>query len=169
MNRRIVLVSFILILVCCFFVKKRFDEYVLIQIKGRALEARWLAKQHQFKRLHHAVQSDQEHLKRLLASFIHQQDLPLILEKLSSLSVQCGLTLDEISPQAEKRQAFYSELPITVLAFGRYQDLVEFLTKVSAMRPLITWDDVIMVSPIVENTNTQLTLQLTATLYRQLT
>jgi Tfp pilus assembly protein PilO len=169
MNSRIILVSFILIFGCWFFLKKSLDEYALVQMKGRALEARCLAKHHQFNRLYHAVQSEHDRLKSVLKFFIHQQDLPLILDKLSSLSVQCGLTLDEISPEPERRQTFYTELPIAILAFGRYQDVVEFLTKVSAMRPLITWDNVIMVSPTVDNANTPLAIQLTATLYRHLT
>jgi type IV pilus assembly protein PilO len=62
-----------------------------------------------------------------------QREIPALYRTLSDAAVQAGLAVALFQPQTPRVKDFYSEIPIAVVAEGRYHELGDFVGRVAGL------------------------------------
>ena len=86
-----------------------------------------------------------------------------LLVDVSQTGLAAGLEFELFQPQAERRQDFYAELPISISVLGDYHEFGEFVSGLAALPRIVTIHD-IKITPGAG----RLRLQATAKTYRYL-
>src|SRR5918994_5566221 len=80
-------------------------------------------------------------LESLRAVLPEQKDVADILRRVQGLATQSNLAIQSFTPQPPKQQPLYAELPMRIVAEGRYHDLGAFFDRVSRFPRLINISD----------------------------
>jgi type IV pilus assembly protein PilO len=92
----------------------------------------------------------------------------VLQEIAQSASIQ-NITLSLIKPLPEVDRGFYNEIPLEITAVGTYQQLGEFVSRLSALNRIITIDNFIIEpvnSDVYNNSQPMLLMNLKAIAYR---
>jgi type IV pilus assembly protein PilO len=81
-------------------------------------------------------------LESLKAVLPEEKDVAEILRRVQGLATQSNLAIQRFTPQAQKQQPLYAELPYKVQAEGTYHDLGRFLDRVSKFHRIITVSEI---------------------------
>jgi type IV pilus assembly protein PilO len=102
----------------------------------------------------------------MLRQLPNKTEVPNLLVDISQTGLSAGLEENLFQPQAENRNDFYAELPITIRLTGGYHEMGKFASGIAALPRIVTLHD-IEITPQSGNTG-QLTLNVTAKTYRYL-
>jgi len=81
----------------------------------------------------------------LLRQLPQSSEVPGLLEDISKQGLESGLEFRLIKPLPEVEKAFYAELPIEMEVRGTYHQIATFMSKVSAMSRIVTFNDFKMI------------------------
>jgi type IV pilus assembly protein PilO len=76
-------------------------------------------------------------LETLRAVLPEEKDVADVLRRVQGLATQSNLAIQSYTPQPPKQQPMYAELPIRIVAEGRYHDLGAFFDRVSKFPRII--------------------------------
>jgi type IV pilus assembly protein PilO len=96
-----------------------------------------------------------------------ETEVPSLLEDISQTGLAAGLQEDLFQPSAEVRRDFYAELPIRIRLRGSYHEFGEFVSGIAKLPRIVTLHD-IQITPVGQEGEDRLTLDLTAKTYRYL-
>lgn len=82
-----------------------------------------------------------EMFKRLLAFLPKGTEVPDLIDDISRLALENGLTVLELDLQDEVQMGFYVELPIKVKVRGAYHQIGSFLSAVAKLPRIVTFHD----------------------------
>lgn len=91
-------------------------------------------------------------------------EVPGLLDDIDERGVQSRLTINSITPQAEKATEFYVELPIKVVVTGGYHEFGTFVSGIAGMPRIVTLHDFSIKS--AGGGNNLLTMDVLAKTYR---
>ena len=83
----------------------------------------------------------EDRFSEMLKQLPSDKEVPGLLEDISDIGRQAGLTIDTIALQPEKRTDFYIELPISIQVNGTYHQMGEFVSGVAAIERIVTLHD----------------------------
>lgn len=109
------------------------------------------------------MQEMEESFGELLSQLPGQTEVPGLLEDITFTGVGSGLDFSSIQLQAEVRQEFYIELPITIAVRGSYHDFGTFVSGVASLSRIVTLHDFTITAG---NNRSELDMQITARTYR---
>ncbi|MBI5637470.1 MAG: type 4a pilus biogenesis protein PilO [Nitrospinae bacterium] len=67
-----------------------------------------------------------------------KKEIPDLLDQISSLGTQSGLQFQLFRPLPEAEKDFYAEVPVDLVVFGSFHNVVEFFDKVARMPRIVT-------------------------------
>lgn len=76
-----------------------------------------------------------------------QREIPALYRTLSDAAVQAGLAVALFQPQVPRVTDFYSEIPIAVVAEGRYHELGDFMGRVAGLPRATMVGDLKLLAP----------------------
>ncbi len=106
------------------------------------------------------VEEKFEELKKQLPT---DTEVPGLLEDITEIGLDSGLSFDVISLAPEKKVKFYIELPINIQVKGSYHQLGEFVSGVAALPRIVTLHD-FGISPV--SASGDLSMKISAKTYR---
>ena len=77
----------------------------------------------------------------LLKQLPGSAEVPGLLEDISKQGLESGLEFHLIKPMPEISKSFYIELPFEITGYGTYHQIADFLSKVSALPRIVTFQD----------------------------
>ena len=83
----------------------------------------------------------EERFSEILKQLPTDKEVPGLLEDISDIGRQAGLSIETIALQPETRRQFYIELPINIQVSGTYHQMGEFVSGVSAIERIVTLHD----------------------------
>ena len=105
----------------------------------------------------------------MLRQLPNKTEVPNLLVDISQTGLSAGLEENLFQPQAEIRNDFYAELPITIRLTGGYHEMGKFASGIAALPRIVTLHNIEIVPQGGPNaTPGQLTLNVTAKTYRYL-
>lgn len=104
----------------------------------------------------------EERFSEILKQLPTDKEVPGLLENISDIGRQAGLSIESIALQSESQTQFYIELPINIQASGTYHQLGEFVSGVAAIERIVTLHDF----NIRSGTDNMLTITINAKTYR---
>lgn len=104
----------------------------------------------------------EERFAELLKQLPTDKEVPGLLEDITAIGRDAGLEIDLIALQAERREQFYVELPISIRVRGNYHQMGEFVSGVAAIKRIVTLHD-FSLQPTSEST---LSMEISAKTYR---
>lgn len=105
----------------------------------------------------------EEKFAELLQQLPTDTEVPGLLEDITEIGQNAGLTFDLISLAAEKQVKFYIELPINIQVKGSYHQLGEFISGIASLPRIVTVHD-FSIKPVT--TEGDLSMTLSARTYR---
>jgi len=94
----------------------------------------------------------------------NQREIPSLLERINHIGIETDLVFQVFRPGREKREGFYSQIPIYVELKGKFHNIMEFMYKVATMKRIVNIFDIKM-NPKVKF-STQLRTTIKAATYR---
>jgi type IV pilus assembly protein PilO len=77
----------------------------------------------------------------LLKQLPQETEVPGLLDDISVKGEDSGLVFDVVDLQAEKKEEFYIELPIEIIARGGYHDFGSFVSGIASLPRIVTLGD----------------------------
>ncbi len=105
----------------------------------------------------------EERFSELLKQLPTDTEVPGLLEDITEIGQNSGLSFDVISLAPEKKVQFYIELPINIQVKGSYHQLGEFVSGVAALPRIVTLHD-FSISPV--SLDGDLSMSISARTYR---
>ncbi len=105
----------------------------------------------------------EERFAELLKQLPTDTEVPGLLEDITEIGQNSGLSFDVISLAPEKKVKFYIELPINIQVKGSYHQLGEFVSGVAALPRIVTLHD-FSISPVSREGD--LSMSISARTYR---
>ena len=99
----------------------------------------------------------------LLRQLPTEKEVPGLLEDITAIGESAGLKFELIELQPERREQFYVELPIKIIAQGNYHQMAEFVSGVAAIKRIVTLHDFTL-SPVEDDG--VLSMEISAKTYR---
>jgi type IV pilus assembly protein PilO len=84
----------------------------------------------------------EQRLNGLKAVLPEEKDVAEILRRVQGLATQSNLSIQRFTPQAQKQQQMYAELPYKLQAEGTYHDLGRFLDRISKFHRIINVSEI---------------------------
>lgn len=81
-------------------------------------------------------------LDGLKAVLPEEKDVAEILRRVQGLATQSNLAIQRFTPQAQKQQSLYAELPYKLQAQGTYHDLGRFFDRISKFHRIINVSEI---------------------------
>ena len=106
--------------------------------------ARGLATARRLPEFQSQVTELEQRLDGLKAVLPEEKDVAEILRRVQGLATQSNLSIQRFTPQAQKQQAMYAELPYKLQAEGSYHDLGRFLDRISKFHRIINVSEIII-------------------------
>ena len=78
----------------------------------------------------------------LTAVLPEEKDVAEILRRVQGLATQSNLAIQRFTPQAQKQQSLYAELPYKLQAQGTYHDLGRFFDRISKFHRIINVSEI---------------------------
>ena len=108
----------------------------------------------------------QRRLETLRAVLPEEKDVADILRRVQGLATQSNLTIQAFTPQAPKQQPLYAELPMRIVAEGRYHDLGAFFDRISKFPRIINISEMsVRAKPNADATGPTIIAECTATTF----
>lgn len=107
----------------------------------------------------------QHRLDGLKAVLPEQKDVADILRRVQGLATQSNLTIQRFTPQDQKQQAMYAELPYKLQAEGTYHNLGLFFDKISKFHRIINVSEISIKAKPEQQPNTTIVAELLATTF----
>ncbi|OGQ97628.1 MAG: hypothetical protein A2521_10655 [Deltaproteobacteria bacterium RIFOXYD12_FULL_57_12] len=108
----------------------------------------------------------EEQLKQASVLLPLRKDIPTLLTNISSLGTNAGLDFLAFTPQAEKPQDFYMEVPVSISVRGPYHNVGSFLYEVSKLDRIVSAFDLTMGGATLQNGEMILNTTLNLITYR---
>ena len=70
-----------------------------------------------------------------------------LLESVSDLAKDSGLTVKSFTPRAESKRQFYSEIPVDVSMKGNFHQMEIFLDEISRISRIVNVQDIMIDNP----------------------
>ncbi len=105
----------------------------------------------------------EERFSELLKQLPTDTEVPGLLEDITEIGQNSGLSFDSITLAPEKKVKFYIELPINIAVKGSYHQLGEFVSGVASLPRIVTLHN-FSISPI--STEGDLSMSISARTYR---
>lgn len=80
-------------------------------------------------------------LGALLRQLPGKSEIPELLEEISQTGLESGLKFQLFDPQPEISHDFYVEVPIQIMVDGSYAQIAKFMSKIAAMKRIVTMHD----------------------------
>jgi len=84
----------------------------------------------------------EQRLESLKAVLPEEKDVAEILRRVQGLATQSNLSIQRFTPQPQKQQALYAELPYKLQAEGTYHDLGRFFDRISKFHRIINVSEI---------------------------
>jgi type IV pilus assembly protein PilO len=104
--------------------------------------ARGLATARRLPEFQAQVTDLQHRLDSLKAVLPEEKDVADILRRVQGLATQSNLTIQRFTPQPQKQQPLYAEVPYRLQAEGTYHDLGRFLDRISKFHRIINVSEI---------------------------
>ncbi|MFT5707813.1 MAG: type IV pilus assembly protein PilO [Oceanospirillaceae bacterium] len=104
----------------------------------------------------------EEQFKEIKRQLPTQKEVPGLLEDITNIGIASGLTIDSIALQPERKDKYYIELPILIVAKGTYHQVGNFVSGIAGIKRIVTLHDF----NLVPTANEQLNITITAKTYR---
>jgi type IV pilus assembly protein PilO len=88
------------------------------------------------------VKELEQRLDGLRAVLPEEKDVAEILRRVQGLATESNLSIQRFTPQAQKQQAMYAELPYKLQAEGTYHDLGRFFDRISKFHRIINVSEI---------------------------
>lgn len=108
----------------------------------RADIARGIATARRLPEFQAQVDELETRLESLKAVLPEEKDVAEILRRVQGLATQSNLAIQRFTPQTQKQQTLYAELPYKVQAEGTYHDLGLFLDRISKFHRIINVSEI---------------------------
>ena len=108
----------------------------------RADIARGVATARRLPEFQSQVTELEHRLEGLKAVLPEEKDVAEILRRVQGLATQSNLSIQRFTPQPQKQQQLYAELPFKLQAEGTYHDLGLFFDRISKFHRIINVSDV---------------------------
>jgi type IV pilus assembly protein PilO len=108
----------------------------------RADIARGLATARRLPEFQAQVSELETRLDGLKAVLPEEKDVAEILRRVQGLATESNLAIQRFTPQAQKQQALYAELPYKLQAEGTYHDLGRFFDRISKFHRIINVSEI---------------------------
>ena len=127
-----------------FLIKDKHAEVESLKSKEFSLKEEYRQKAFQVASLE-ALRKQMEDVKgrftELLRQLPTEKEVPGLLEDITAIGESAGLKFELIELQPERREQFYVELPIKIIAQGNYHQMAEFVSGVAAIKRIVTLHD----------------------------
>lgn len=84
----------------------------------------------------------EQRLESLKAVLPEEKDVAEILRRVQGLATQSNLSIQRFTPQPQKQQPLYAELPYKLQAEGTYHDLGKFFDRISKFHRIINVSEI---------------------------
>ena len=150
-----------------FFVKDQYVELKSVQQEEQELRERYENKAYRVANLE-VFKAQMVEMEETFGALVRQlpseTEVPGLLEDITNTALGSGLDLQEVKLQGERKQDFYSELPINIRVVGSYHELASFVSSVAGLPRIVTLHD-LKISPVGGDAE-QLNMQVLARTYR---
>ncbi len=153
-----------------FDLRHRLDELQRVRNQEADLRQQLIIKQNKavnlaiYEKQMEQIKEASELMFRQLPSRTEVADL---LQDITQAGLNAGLTFELFKPQGEIPRSFYAELPIQIRLRGHYHDFGRFISTVAALPRIVTIHH-LRISPITDDPQGTLIMELTARTYRYL-
>ncbi|HJR61250.1 MAG TPA: type 4a pilus biogenesis protein PilO [Vicinamibacterales bacterium] len=104
--------------------------------------ARGLATARRLPEFQAQVTELEQRLEGLKAVLPEEKDVAEILRRVQGLATQSNLSIQRFTPQPQKQQPLYAELPYKLQAEGTYHDLGRFFDRISKFHRIINVSEI---------------------------
>lgn len=104
----------------------------------------------------------EERFEEILKQLPTDKEIPQLLEDISDIGRQAGLSIETIALQPEVASQFYIELPINIQVTGSYHQMGEFVSGIAAIERIVTLHNF----TIKSGNNADLNMTINAKTYR---
>jgi len=150
-----------------FFIKDQYVELESVQQEEQELRERYENKAYRVANLE-VFKAQMVEMEETFGALVRQlpseTEVPGLLEDITNTALGSGLDLQEVKLQGERKQDFYSELPINIRVIGSYHELASFVSSVAGLPRIVTLHD-LKISPVGGDAE-QLNMQVLARTYR---
>lgn len=93
------------------------------------------------------IQTMHQQFSALVQQLPNSADIPNLIEDISKIGVSNGLEFRLIKPEPEVNKVFYMEMPIKIFVTGTYNQLASFISGVSALQRIVTFNNFTIAKP----------------------
>lgn len=153
-------------------IKPEFEQYNTLSAHEKILKTDFELKQKQavnFSAYKHQLAIMNERVENALKQLPAQNEIPALLNDISTIGLKNGLTLELLVLLPEVNRDFYVELPIQMVVQGNYHQLAMFISRIAEMTRLVTlhdFDIVMFDNQQVTGTMDLLEMKITAKIYQ---
>lgn len=137
-----------------FFTSANLAQYDALVSEEATLKTTFEQKQRQASSLQlyeNQLQIMNERFGTMLRQLPAQSEMVGLLDDISKTGVAAGLSFELFAPMPEVTHDFYVEVPINVKVEGTYEQLAVFLSRIAAMRRIVTLHDFEIVATKSQN------------------
>jgi type IV pilus assembly protein PilO len=125
-------------------------------------------RQKEYLRLREEVSAREALDKQNLRILPITAEIPAFLEDLNRLAELSGLKMQDVTPNSETKEEFYTRVPVALSFRGRYHELAKFFYNVSRLERAINMENIIVRVDQRENDGAvQLAVNVRATTFRR--
>jgi len=150
-----------------FFIKDQYVELQKVEREEQGLRESYENKAYRVANIE-VFKSQMVEMEETFGALVRQlpseTEVPGLLEDITNTALGSGLDLQEVKLQGERKQDFYSELPINIRVVGSYHELASFVSSVAGLPRIVTLHD-LKISPVGKD-GEQLNMQVLARTYR---
>jgi len=117
----------------------------------------------QFK---HEKEILERRLQQALTELPNEANIAELISSLSEIGQKAGLTINDITPQAEQKQSFYASIPIVMAVTGTYHEIGVFLDALSKLPRIVNVTNIKMGTPKMQGDKLTVAASYVATTFR---
>ena len=84
----------------------------------------------------------ERHIAQLEQLIPESAEVPALMDEISTVEREVGVTVDMMRPEAEEPGDFYTKQTFQMRAFGEFHDVARFLTRIASLSRILTPIDV---------------------------
>ncbi len=104
----------------------------------------------------------EEQFKEIRRQLPTRKEVPGLLEDITNIGIESGLSINSLVLQAERKDKYYIELPIQISAKGTYHQVGNFVSGIAGIKRIVTLHDF----NLTPNSDGVLNISITAKTYR---
>ena len=117
----------------------------------------------QFK---HEKEILERRLQQALTELPNEANIDELIRSLAEIGQKAGLTINDITPQAEQKQSFYASIPIVMAVSGTYHEIGVFLDALSKLPRIVNVTNIKMGTPKMQGDKLTVAASYVATTFR---